>query len=272
MVRMPSALITVLLLINALAARAADAPDKQPAAATRPAGEVPPKRDAAKLITAIRNDDLVWEMEFPTENHKNFWWIGPHYSPHGRRDSATRTLIPYPPPFVGQNGLEADNEEEWADPPFRFREIARPLVDTLKDPDRWIAAHVVLSHLVMMGDPEARDLRKAMRWPWPWMIQGTMAWLINVDDRENLKKLPNGAYLETFGGLRVELTPGGPERTFELGGTPGGEWRVQTCTAKVDPAQREPLHKWWLERLDLLAKADAANPPAKGPATKPADE
>lgn len=256
-----------IVFLGASAIAAADAQDAPRPAATEPASRPVVAEDAAKLIAAIRNDDIIWEIEFPSERWRKFWWIGPHYSPRARRDTATYTLIPYPHPNVGKNRIDGDVKEKLPPPPFPFREVAKPLVDAMEDSDRWIAAHVVLTHLTMRG---GLQLRKGLRWRWPWTVQGSAGWLMNLDDRKDLPKLPNGAYEDKVGGLCVELLPKDPARDFELDGTPAGEWTVRPCAATIDAAQREPLRKWWLDRLRLLAEADAAQPPATAPATRPA--
>ena len=266
----PPTILLSLAFVSSIAARAAEpgaSPDHPketrwvefpiPEKVHPPAAQ-PTKADA--LVAAIRNADLIWEIQFPVpeNNRDGFWWIGPHFSPRGRSGTATYVLMPFPPAWAEGEGRENGPEpgdDEPRRPPFRLQEVSEPLLKALDDPDRWVAAHAILTHVTLRGEPDGVRLRKAMGWPRDAIIPGNLLWVIQR--REDLKRRDDGWYEDSFIGLRVELRPEGPERRYAEWGTPGGRWTVREAMARVDASQQAPIREWWAERLRRAARAAA---------------
>lgn len=231
-------------------------PDK-----VQPPAEQPTKPDA--LVAAIRNGDLIWEIQFPVpeSNRDGFWWVGPHFSPRGRHGTATYALMPFPPAWA--EGAGRENGPEPGDdaprrPPFRLREVGEPLLKALDDPDRWVAAHVILTHVTLRGEPDGKSasrLKKAINWPRDAIVPGNLLWVIQ--EREDLRRRDDGWYEDSFVGLRFELRPEGPERRYAEWGTPGGKWIVREAMARVDVSQQAPIREKWAERLRRATRAAA---------------
>lgn len=97
---------------------------------------------------------------------------------------------------------------------FTLAELAGPLLRTLEDPDRFIAAHFGL----------------------------TMCWAGKTADRSEM--LADGQLLAEWDGLRVQLRP------EKWHGT-SGDFDVAKCVATVDGNQLPAIRQQWHRRLDV---------------------
>jgi hypothetical protein len=185
----------------------------------------------AQLIPAIRNDQIVWEVEYSGSAFAELE-LASHFSPRARPGTAAAGLAP----------VEEDDDHALA-LPFRLDEVARPLLAALEDPRRFVAAHVVL-----MG---AKD-----RAYWQNLRARRLS---SFDDDRFVFDLDAD-------GLRARLTAArGSGRSFS------GTYRfrygmaVLTCAATVDPGEQARVARQWHERLDVeTAKAPSAALAAAG--------
>jgi hypothetical protein len=200
-----------------------------------PAGGAPRPSWVDALVGAIRNDQLIWEIEWPTPDTYKDLEVGPHFSPRGRPLSPIQVLAPWRP--------WQSHENSPARPPLPLELLAEPLLDALRDPDRWVAAHVVLMHIVLRGEgkTEGQFQRRFLR---GYYLKEFMGW-----PREDFAREAVETYRYDFGDLRVLLRPVGAERLFDYGGSYGGKFTVRSAVPRIDESQMEPLRQWWEDRL-----------------------
>jgi hypothetical protein len=183
------------------------------------------------LAAAVRDDQLVWEVNCYTPVFPDYGYRT-HYSPRGRQGTPVSALAPLDPDT-------AWDPKRWRfrvwRPPFPADVVARPLLAALEDPDRWVAAHVVLTRVA------------ARRYEFAFDDHGVDVLLLP----------PDGNFLLTENGLRAVLYPGPATGTYTY--NPGtsypDEFRVHPCSARIDPGQRPALLEQWHRRLDVSLAA-----------------
>jgi hypothetical protein len=167
--------------------------------------------EAARLMAArvarIRNDQLRWEA-----------WGDLRYN---RREPPKGAATPW-----GRPGSAAEfvpsNEAVYLPP-----DAVHPLLAALEDPDRFVAAHVLLTTRDYRPWRVASDhWYRTFRWTGPW-------------------RPGRGDYA----GLAVELTP-----TNRFAPDDGSDQYTVECDARVDPAQLPAIRDHWHEVLDRPAR------------------
>ena len=178
---------------------------------------LPPGATAAGVVSRIRNEQVIWEIERPANRFPDLK-LGPHHSPRGGPGTATQVLAPNVP----VQGIVVPPAARHR--PFPADALVPPLLSALEDPDRWVAAHVLLSRL-------------SPRWV-------DVAFKAGPDD---------ATFLYTYNGLRAELRARGGRRFFSYSPSYGDNFDVQACAASIDPAQHARIRDWWHRRLDVPA-------------------
>jgi len=184
----------------------------------------------AALAAEMRNADLVWEA-WRIDNL--FPWgrrdAVAHFSPRGRRGSATAQLAPNEVTRCASG---------WGEPPVRFppytlAQAARPLLAALEDPNRWVAAHVALASI-------GRSSRRA----------GTP--LAYRPDPDTFSRIGSeeDQFLFSVDTLAVRLHGVGPERPWRCC-SDGISGTIQTCVPSIDALEREAFIDRWHRRLDV---------------------
>ena len=179
------------------------------------------------LAAALRNEQVVWEWGLPAGGPV------PHFSPRGRRDTAAGVLAPHEPGTV-------DNFDPayppWRSPSYTLAQVARPVLAALEDPDRWVAAHVVLHRLARRrGQAGFQVAASAFE---PTAVQDPAA-----------DEAPIPRILVTDG-LPAEVRGSG-STWFYVYGSHGELYEAQACAATIEPAQRASLVARWHRRLDV---------------------
>ena len=194
----------------------------------KPGGETP-----GRLAAGLHNDQVVWEVEYPANTFPNLR-LGPHWTPRGRPGTAVDALAPVNPGETA-DPMVAGPRKFRTPPPFPMSEAAAPLLAALEDPDRFVAAHVVLALL------DHDRYRRMGRTPGIWQA-----------DTVQFEPRPDGSFLHTHLGLRAELRPlGGPARPYSYSPSYGDDYVVRACTARIDPAQLATIRDRWHRRLDV---------------------
>jgi hypothetical protein len=204
------------------------------------------------LAAGMRNGQLVWEVR---RHRAPGWWDGrsyePHFSPRGARGSPTQTMAAY---------YEVEAYEIYdalfdlydSDPnshrPFTGPQAAPALLAALEDPDRWVAAHVVLTRL--FDQPRLWNGNGRVH---PAVAGGGGSTANHGDGQHDAEAL----LAHTFNGLRVDLRLLGDdgderERLYVDHDNPldYDYYVVRPCRATIDPAQQAAVRDQWHRRLD----------------------
>lgn len=204
---------------------------------------LPPDTTPQRIVAQLHNDQVAWDISRRTRLF--FKPVSgqpePFFSPRGRPGTAAQVLCPFDPLDEFEETYSLPNPARHR--PFSKEALTPALLKAMDDPQRWVAAHVVLTRLNGGRGPG-----------------------IGRPDRN--ERLPAQRVYE-FNGVTARLRPTGPAYEWTDDNSDGCYWEVTPCAADVDPAQRERTREYWHGRLDVrvagaywwqIAAASAALP------------
>lgn len=204
----------------------------------RPAASPQVRQAVSDLAARLKNEQLVWALGVDYGGGRgkivgDRGWV--YAAPPGPLASPTLLLTP---PSVGKKLASILEFDPGKAGTFAADEVTRSLLSALDDPDRFVAAH----YLLTANHHKPADLRQ--------ILYDDESFARDAGTKGNGAE--RGPFVTTYNGLRTELLapPPAPDVAVQLRiGLRGPVGAA--CLARADPAQIPALREQWHRRLDV---------------------